>query len=90
MSKQQRGRRMLGTRVIGIEYNFCDHSGRIHMDRGCCVDMGDCINFCRRIDQDVTFICTIAGIKEDTSYRRSADGKWEASYDGQRYGAVNG
>jgi hypothetical protein len=73
-----RGKQMLGTNVEGIEYNFVAHAGRLYMERGCCCDMTDCINFFRRIDPDVSFIRTIAGIVDDTSYRRLADGQWQA------------
>jgi hypothetical protein len=86
--KDKRGRQMLGCRVDGIEYSFVYHAGRLYMARGDCCDMADCINYFCRIDPEVERIRTFSGIEEDTSYRRFADGMWEAtSPDGSKFGA---
>jgi hypothetical protein len=83
----KRGKQILGTSVTGVEYNFIYRAGRLYMDRGCCCDMADCINFFRQIDREVASIRTIAGIEEDTSYRLLADGRWEAhSPNGRKWG----
>jgi hypothetical protein len=87
--KTKRGKQMLGTTVTEIEYNFCSHSGRVYMERDCCVDMTDCVNYFQRIDPDVAAIRTFAGVKEDTSYRRHPDGKWEARHNGRRFGPTD-
>jgi hypothetical protein len=78
MKMNNRGRQMLGTRVTGVEYNFNSRAGRLYMDRRCCCDMANCINFFRQIDPEVAVIRTFAGIKEDTTYRLLADGQWQA------------
>ena len=82
----RRGKQMLESSVVGIEYNFVNRSARLYMEKGCCCDMTACINFFRQIDPEVSFIRTIAGIVDDTSYRRLADGQWQAlDHDGGRY-----
>jgi hypothetical protein len=85
--KISEAKQMLETRVTGIEYSFKYRTGRLYMEHGCCCDMQGCINFFRTIDPDVASIRTFAGIKEDTSYRRSKDGvSWEASLEGDKFG----
>jgi hypothetical protein len=83
MSRKDRGKQMLQTSVTGIEYSFVHHAGRLYMERGCCCDMTDCINFFRKIDPEVESIRTFAGIEEDTTYR-CHDEKWRASLKGSR------
>lgn len=85
MSKAKRGKQMLETSVLGIEYNFVNHSGRLYMESKCCCDMTACINYFRQIDPDVSSIRTIAGIEDDTSYRLLADGRWQASHQGSKF-----
>jgi hypothetical protein len=83
--KTKSGMQMLGTTVTGIEYNFCSHAGRVYMERDCCVDMTDCVNYFRRLDPNVAAIRTFAGVEEDASYRRLPDGRWEARHKGRRF-----
>jgi hypothetical protein len=81
-----RGKQMLGTSVTGMEYNFQSRAGRLYMDRGCCCDMTDCINYFRRIDPDVTSIRTFAGIEDDTAYVLRPGNQWEAIHKGEKWG----
>ena len=78
-TREYRGRFMLGTYVTGMEYNFQSHTARLYLDKGCCCDIEDCVDFFQRIDPDVQIIRTFTLLQEDTCYRRDARGQtWGA------------
>ncbi|WP_313194528.1 hypothetical protein [Shinella zoogloeoides] len=64
--------------VHGLAYDFATHTGTLAMAEHNCCDMAGAIALFQRIDPEVNTIATIAGGKDDTTYRRRG-GEWVAA-----------
>ena len=67
----------LACTVHGVCYDFATQTGTLAMDEMNCADMAGAIAFFSRIDPSVKTIATIAGGRDDTTYRRRG-GEWVA------------
>jgi hypothetical protein len=67
----------LACAVYGVSYDFAARTGTLSMAENHCCDMAGAISFFTRIDPLVKTIATIAGGRDDTTYRRRG-GEWMA------------
>jgi hypothetical protein len=63
--------------VRGICYDFATQTGTLATAENNCADMAGAIALFTRIDSNVRTIATIAGGRDDTTYRRRG-GEWVA------------
>jgi hypothetical protein len=63
---------------IRVLYDFRARIGYVFMADGDCCDMTGCVNFFKRMDQDVEVVFTHSEGRIDTSYWRDAKGEWHA------------
>ena len=68
----------LACTVHGLAYDFGARTGMLAMAEDHCCDMAGAIALFQRIDPSVKAIATIAGGRDDTTYRRRG-GEWVAA-----------
>jgi len=64
--------------IRSLAYDFKSKRATLYLVDECCTDMSGAIAFCTAIDPGVALICTVAGDRPDTGYRRCLDGQWRS------------
>jgi hypothetical protein len=69
----------LACTVHGLAYDFSARTGTLAMAEDHSCDMAGAVALFERIDPAVNTIATIAGGRDDTTYRRRRGGEWVAA-----------